>query len=57
MSLETYKQKVIEALMKTYNCTGQQANKLMDDYEQILPEYYGLKLTPTEMAFAMTMGY
>lgn len=57
ISLETYKQKVRERLMKTYNRTTQATDKLMRDYEQILPEYFALKLTPIEMACTMTMGY
>ena len=56
-SLENYKNDVRECLMKTYNCTIQETNKLMTEYEQILPEYYGLKLTPIEMACAMIRGY
>ncbi len=57
MNLENYKLKVKECLMKTYNRTTQEVNELMKDYEQILPEYYELKLSPIGMAFAMTMDY
>ena len=57
MSLEVYKQKVKECLMKTYNCTTRALSNLMEKYEKILPEYFELKLTPLEMAFAMIMDY
>jgi hypothetical protein len=57
LSLEEYKQKVRECLINIQNCTVAQTNELVEAYVQILPEYYGLKLSPEEMACAMVMGY
>ena len=58
MTLEEYKQKVREYLMKTYNCTGLDANKLMTDYESDFPEALEKFLwSPKTMALAMQKGY
>lgn len=57
VDLEYYRQQIKECLMTKYNYTADGTEKLMMDYGQILLEYYDLKLTPNEMAFAITMNY
>ena len=58
MTLEEYKQKVRECLMKTHNYTGLEAEKLMTDYENDFQEALSkFSWTPATMAGAMIAGY
>ena len=57
MSLEVYKQKVEDFLMKNCNYTEAEAQKLMtyydDDFQKFFQENWGL----STVAAAMIMGY
>lgn len=58
LSLEEYKQKVRECLINIQNCTVDDANKLMDDYDDDFEEaLYEFTWSPITMASAMLMGY
>lgn len=58
MSLEDYKKKVREHLTERCNCTGQEADRLMniydDDFQEALEKF---SWTPATMAGAMIFGY
>ena len=58
MTLEDYKQKVEQCLLKTYNCTTQETSRLMtlyeDDFQEALSKF---SWSPKTMALAMQKGY
>lgn len=58
MSLEDYKKEVKECLTGRCNCTGQEADRLMnlysDDFQEALEKF---SWTPATMAGAMIFGY
>lgn len=58
MSLEEYKIKVEECLLKTYNCTALETKHLMKLYEDEFQEAFKVySWQPKTMALAMQMGY
>ena len=57
MSLEDYKQKVFDCLIKYQNCSIREANNLMTEYEEDFPEFYEDNWTPEAAACGMVMRY
>jgi len=58
MSLEEYKHKVKEYLIKEYNCSPMEANRLMTEYREDFQEALSDFLwNPMTMALAMQQGY
>ena len=57
MSLEDYKQKVFDCLIKYQNCSVQEANELMALYEEDFPEFYEDNWEPEAAACGMAMRY
>ena len=56
MSLEEYKKKVEECLMKTQNCSIQETRRLMKTYEAYFQEFLEEEWNPSVAAGAMVMG-
>ena len=57
MSLESYKKKVRECLIKNYKHTIQENDRLMTLYEDDFQEFLDDKWEPSLVATAMVMGY
>ena len=57
MSLENYKKKVEESLIKNNNCSIQEAKRLMNLYEQDFPELMKKFSDEKVASLAMVMGY
>lgn len=56
MSLEDYKQKVRECLMRNRNYTTVADEELMQRYEDDFPEFLADKWEPSAVAAALIMG-
>ena len=57
MSLEDYKKKVEESLMKNNNCSTQETKRLMKLYEEDFPELMKTFSDEKVASLAMVMGY
>lgn len=57
ISLEDYKKKIYDCLIKYQNCSIQSANDLMKEYETDLPEFYEENWPPEAAACGMAMRY
>lgn len=57
MSLENYKKKVEESLIKNNNCSIQEAKKLMNLYEEDFPELMKTFSDEKVASLAIVMGY
>ena len=57
ISLEEYKKKVYDCLIKNQKCSIQGANDLMTEYEEDFPEFYEENWTPEAVACGMAMKY
>lgn len=57
MTLEEFKKKVEECLMKNYNYTEMKAKKSLEIYAPDLPMFLKENWKPEEAATAITMGY
>ena len=55
MTLEEYKKKVEECLVKNNNCSGGETKKLMKTYEDDFQEFLNTKLSPEATAVGMKM--
>ena len=57
ISLEDYKKLVCDCLMKYHYCTIQEAENLMKEYEEDLPDFYEENWKPEAVACGMSMRY
>lgn len=57
ISLEDYKKRVYDCLLKYQNCTIQEAESLMKEYEEDLPMFYEENYEPETAACGMAMKY
>ena len=58
MSLNDYKQKVKNSLIKIYNCPNVEADRLMKVYDEDFQEMLKVfKWNPVTMALAMQIGF
>ena len=57
ISLEDYKKRVYDCLLKCQNCSIREANNLMAEYETDLPEFYEENYEPEAAASGMAMRY
>ena len=57
ISFEDYKKRVYDCLIKYQNYTMQEANDLMKEYEEELPDFYGENCKPEVAACGMAMRY
>ncbi len=55
MTLDEYKKRVEECLVKYNNCTSEKAKELMALYEQDFQESMNTNLSPEAMAVGMAM--
>ena len=57
ISLEDYKKRVYDCLLKYQNYTIQEAENLMKEYEEELPDFYEENCRPEVAACGMAMRY
>ena len=57
MSLEDYKKLVFDCLLKYQSCSIQEAENLMKEYEEELPDFYEENCKPEVAAFGMVTKY
>ena len=57
ISLEEYKKQVYDCLLKYQNYTIQEAENLMKEYEEELPDFYEENYEPEVAACGMSMRY
>ena len=57
MTLEEYKKKVEESLKKNNNCSIQEVEKLMKEYEEDFQEFMKQNYTPEMVSMGMIMHY
>ena len=57
ISLEDYKKRVYDCLLKCQNWSIREANNLMKEYETDLPEFYEKNYEPEAAACGMAMRY
>ena len=57
ISLEDYKKLVCDCLMKYHHCTIREAENLMKEYEEDLPDFYEENYEPEVAACGMSMRY
>ena len=57
ISLEDYKKLIYDCLIKYQNYTSQEAEDLMKEYEEDMPEFYEGNLKPETAACGMAMKY
>ena len=57
ISLEDYKKLIYDCLIKYQNYTSQEAEDLMKEYEEDMPEFYEENWPPGAAACGMVMRY
>ncbi|MBE6371850.1 MAG: hypothetical protein E7055_07215 [Lentisphaerae bacterium] len=57
ISLEDYKKRIYDCLLKRQNCSIREANNLMKEYETDLPEFYEENCKPEVAASGMATRY
>ena len=57
ISLEDYKKQIYDCLLKYQHCSTQEAENLMKEYEEELPDFYEENCKPEVAACGMAMRY
>ena len=57
ISLEDYKKRVYDCLLKYQSCSIQEAENLMKEYEEELPDFYEENYKPETAAWGMAARY
>ena len=57
ISLEDYKKLIYDCLIKYQNYTSQEAEDLMKEYEEDMPDFYEENYKPETAAWGMAMRY